>query len=56
MAAEDEGFIREDALRFWEEAPERHSFDELAQGMASGTITRVRALKLMGSALSAWGS
>ncbi len=51
MAAEDEGLIREDDLRSWEEAPERHSFDELAQGLASGTITRVRALKLMGPAL-----
>ncbi len=56
MAAEDEGLIREDDLHPWEEAPEKHSFDELTQGLASGTITRVWALKLMGSALSAWGS
>jgi Cys-rich repeat protein len=35
----------------WEESAEEHySFDELASGLASGTISRRRALKLAGAA------
>src|SRR5829696_2596007 len=35
-----------------ERAPwERHSFDELAKGLASGSISRSRALKLLGGAI-----
>ncbi len=40
-----EGFNREEALT------EEHSFDELATGLAGGTLTRARALKLVGAAL-----
>jgi len=31
--------------------PEEHSFDDLAMGLASGAITRRRALKLMGASV-----
>lgn len=34
---------------------ERHSFDDLAKGVASGTITRGRALKLAGAAILGGG-
>ena len=42
MSSEDQS--REDRLR-------GHSFDELARGLASGTISRRRALRLVGGAL-----
>jgi hypothetical protein len=32
-------------------ATEKDSFDELAKGLASGTVTRIQALKLVGSAI-----
>ncbi len=32
-------------------AEEHSSFDELAAGLASGTLTRARAMKLIGAAL-----
>ena len=35
----------------WEEPEEEHFFDDLASGLASGTIPRGRALKLLGAAL-----
>ena len=35
----------------WEEMTEEYSFDELARGLASGTISRRKALKLVGSAI-----
>jgi Stigma-specific protein, Stig1 len=37
----------------WEEPIEGHSFDELARGLASGTISRGRALKWVGAAFLA---
>jgi hypothetical protein len=39
-----------------EDITEEHSFDELARGMAEGTISRSRALKLVGAALLGFGS
>ena len=35
----------------WEEMTEEYSFDELARGLASGTITRRQALKWMGAGI-----
>jgi hypothetical protein len=35
----------------WEQLTEEHSFDELARGLASGAISRRRALKLVGTAI-----
>ena len=36
---------------FKENAKEAHSFDELAKGLANGTLSRRRALKLLGATL-----
>jgi hypothetical protein len=33
------------------EHTEEHSFDELARGLASGSVSRRKALRLMGAAL-----
>jgi hypothetical protein len=35
----------------WKELTEEHSFDELARGLASGAISRRRALKLFGTTI-----
>jgi hypothetical protein len=35
----------------YEGTMEEHSLDELAKGLASGTLSRSRAIKLMGAAL-----
>src|SRR5215212_1147028 len=34
-----------------EDATEEHSFDELARGLANGTVSRQQALKLLGGAV-----
>jgi hypothetical protein len=41
--------VREEHER--QDLPREHSLDELAKGLASGTLSRGRALKLMGGAL-----
>ncbi len=46
MTSEDQArYVRE------EHASEEHSFDELARGLARGSLSRRRALKLVGAAL-----
>ncbi len=42
---------RERSLEEWEELAEGYSFDELARGLASGTISRGQALKLVGAGI-----
>jgi hypothetical protein len=49
MAAED--LPRRDDLPDQKDITEEHSFDELARGLASGTVSRRRALKLVGLAI-----
>ena len=49
MAAAD--LPRRDDLPDQEDIAEEHSFDELAKGLASGTLSRSRALKLFGGAV-----
>src|SRR3954469_24268583 len=44
----EENDVRKHSAR---EGATRDSFDELAAGLASGTITRVQALKLVGTAI-----
>lgn len=39
------------ASPYWKELTEEHSFDELARGLASGAISRRRALKLFGATI-----
>lgn len=46
---EDNNDVRE--VRARRVAKEKNSFDELAKGLASGTLTRVQALKLLGGAV-----
>jgi Stigma-specific protein, Stig1 len=48
MAAED---LPREVHNREEDITEEHSFDELAKGLASGTVSRHRVLKLMGGAL-----
>ncbi len=40
-----------DPHRYEEVVPEEHSLDELAKALASGTISRGRALKALGASL-----
>jgi hypothetical protein len=42
--------------RYDEDIAEEYSFDELAKGMASGAISRGRALKLVGASLLGLGT
>ena len=48
MSAKD---LPEGEVRSREDTTEEHSFDELAKGMASGTISRGQALKLVGATI-----
>ncbi len=52
MSAEDKEFRR---LSIREDTKEEFSFDELAKGLASGKISRGRALKLVGAAVLGGG-
>jgi hypothetical protein len=46
----------EDPPRYDEDITEEYSFDELAKGMASGAISRGRALKLVGASFLGFGT
>jgi len=47
---------RSEPMPLQKDAPKKRSFDELARGLAEGTITRGRALKLAGAAVLGFSS